>query len=233
MMTAGAAAWRRVRGGGDPHWANVVSYLRFNAADGSTSFDDERGANTWTAFGNAEMDDQFQLFGNNGILGAGDSIVCSTNWRLESQPFTLDISYRPDSISGNQTLFYNGTPDVSGNAGVLLRAISGNGLLFAMLGGTNVTATSVLTIGGWNRIRVCRDATNTRIYVGGTQVASGVQANGSNSAAFAARIGSYRAATFPDPLLGRVDEFRITMGVARTTSSSYVVESEQFPNFGP
>lgn len=217
-------------GATDPYWANVVSLLHFDSADGSSTFTDQVPGVTWTRNGAAQMDDQFQLFGNNGqFTGTGDDIVCNTNWRVESDDFTLDISYRPSSVLGNRTLFYNGNPAVSGNAGVLLR-VSATSLVFAMLGGTSVSSASgVITLDAWNRIRVCRDSTSTRLYVNGTQVASGVQADGANSTVHAAKIGSYRGTT-SDNLNGRIDEFRLTMGVARTTGSSYTVEASPFPN---
>lgn len=233
-MIPGIVAGHQVAGGGgtgDPLWANVAFYLRFNEADGATSFTDEKG-NTWTGFGGVQTDDQNQLFGNNLQMdGTDDYLECDSNWAVESTDFTLDIGYRPASVSGNRTLFYNGNPNDSGNAGVLLRATNGGGLLFGMLGGTNITAASVLTNDAWNRIRVCRDATSTRIYVGGSQVASGSQGNGANSASFKARLGRYRNGASNYPVC-RLDECRLTMGVARTTGSSYVVETSEFPTGG-
>lgn len=214
-------------GDADPYWSNVVSYLRFNAPAASTTFTDEVAGVTWSASGDAQMDDQSQLFGNNGLFdGNGDQIVCSTTWPLESQDFTLDMSYRPSTISGNRSLFYTGVPSAGGNVGVLLRATNGGGVLFAMLGGANVTAAGVFTVNTWHRIRVCRDVVSTRIYVDGALVATGVQRNG-NFTTFPARIGSYRGSDYLD---GRIDEVRLTMGVARTTGSSYVVDAGEFPN---
>jgi hypothetical protein len=85
-----------------------------------------------------------------------------------------------------------------------------------------VISPAIITAGTWYHVAVTRDTSNNyKIYVGGTQVASGANAF---SVTAATTIG------FPIPthryFKGYIDDFRATIGVARTIT----VPTTAFPN---
>lgn len=67
-------------GGGDPYWANVVSLLHMDGANGSTTFTDQKGK-TWTPNGNVQISTAQSVFGGSSAAfdGVNDSLSIASH----------------------------------------------------------------------------------------------------------------------------------------------------------
>lgn len=95
-------------------------------------------------------------------------------------------------------------------------------------GGVNI-ATSGITLSDatWRHIAVVRNGTTAKIYIDGTERASGIWAN--NLTANNLFLGAYYNGTTTNTMNGYMDELRITRGVARYTTN-FTPPSSEFPN---
>lgn len=181
MLRRGMMAQPSGGGGGDPHWANVVSLLHFDGANGSTTFTDEKGK-TWTASGNAQISTAQSMFGGASALfdGSGDfiSTADSTDWFLESGDLTLEFFFRPAAIGTRQ--FLCGQGDVGATSVRNFTEITAAGK-FRYITQNNssvvsITGTTTLVAGTWYHLAATKSGTTWRIFVNGNLEASTVDA---------------------------------------------------------
>lgn len=221
-------------GGGvatDPYFSSVKLLLHFDGSDGGTTFTDSStsanaatnsGASTGTGtvkFGTAalKLDVSFDY-----IYYPSNSVVL-----FGSGDFTMEgwLNYPSVSTSSKGLIAYTGT---SSTNFILSCGSSG-------LGGTDdklnywtssgvVVSTSTVTGGAWHYFAVTRSGTTLRVYVDGTLEATG---SDSQNHVGTLRIGSgYHSIDATSYL----DDFRLTMGVARYTGSSHTVPTAAHPD---
>lgn len=207
----------------DPFYASVASLMYF----GQEPFVDEKGL-SWTNNNGVSRDP------GEGMSGDGSARFSAGKWlsrpshpelTIENQDFTVEFHIKLVSTT-QQTVFSNNNQTATGH---LLRVTAGAGLLFGMLGKSpNITtATGVLSTSIFKHVAVCRDATSTRIYVDGVLEAEGVHPNGAIGSSATFTIGRYGTAT--DYLNAYLDNWRVTVGVARYTAN-FIPPNAPFPN---
>lgn len=226
--------------GGDPFFANVVSLLHFNGANGSTTFTDVTGR-SWSRVGNvARISTANSKFGGASLIldSAGDNYI-STALSSAFSPgpdFTCEAwIYRTGSSAQRDEIFVqNGLASaysigLATNASGILQCFiyNSSATLFLLVG------SSAVPTGQWIHVAMVKSGTTLRLFQGGIQLGTT-----SLSGSFAGTPigGSPIAAIGNNPSLtdrmfdGYIDDFRFTSGVARYTAD-FTPPTAQFPDF--
>lgn len=228
-IIAGAAIGGGGGGGGDPYWADVVALLNMDGADGSTTFTDSTGLRTWTAAGNAQIDDSL---GYNTALfdGAGDRVTTpyvqadfdwwTTDYTIEAwiNPTTmadwsyLDGAQRPAMIGcANPTSTTNYWSFGPRNDGALV---------FYYFNGSaqQVVSGATVSINNLRHIAMSKNSSGIRLAINGA-VTSATAVSGTPQSSTAGGVVLTLGQINNRSINGRVQAVRITKGVARYTSN--------------
>lgn len=189
------------------------SLLHFEGADGSTDIIDEWG-NTWTAAGNAHIEQDDKKFGSTSLYLDGTGDYIARTGKALGHVFSLDFWIKPTNVSAPKTYLMS-TPD---SYGIWLVHAATSGKLGLYLSDNSaswniayaVTSTNGVTPGGWNHIAITHDGSYFRVYLNGAkeiEVATGTRLNqvGPEST-----IGFRIGASYDGSLgvLGYIDEVR-------------------------
>ena len=223
----------------DSDFASVVLLLPMNGIKDSTVFPDESNSNVGvTSNGSTQtspgvvVSDVYPLFGNNAFFDGVDDYLSLTNpngdLTLGTANFTIEFwMYTSDNagnITNNATLFISS----GGNGPVLRYHNTYNSLAFGYegVGYDIIPSPAALPIENqWNHVAVVRDsATTTRLYLNGVVVGTSATSRDYTSPVFA--IGGTSAASYYS---GRIDDFRITSGVARYVGDPITVPTGPHP----
>ncbi len=207
--------------------------LHMDGADASTTFTDANNggsAHTWTANGDAQVDTAQSKFGGaSGLFdGTGDYVTTPdhADFTLGSGDFTIDCWFRVNA-AGGATLHLAGQMDAAATAttisfylkrdttNVMIGAVNVGGTTFGVVGTTQFT-NAVNT--GWHHLAFVRTGNTLKLFIDGVQeggdVAVAGAVNNSTNAVAVGRAGELAAS----PWNGWVDEFRLSVGIARWTS---------------
>lgn len=233
----GQGASGLVRIAGDPYWANVVLLAGFDGAQGSTSYTEESSYGRVATFaGGAAISTSGPLADTGSLLldGVDDFVSFPDDdvWRLGgstgTQPWTIefDLSMPPGTLGDSLTHHILGQLDnATNNRSWGISKASNNAFNIALsLTGNATTLLSLGTVSGMTadtryRYAIASDGTSIRSYRNGVFQAKiavpGVLFN-STAPLWLGRSGTGQYAP------GKLDEVRITVGVARyTTETSY------------
>lgn len=230
-MIPGIVAGIAVGGGGggtDPDFANVVSLIHFDGADGSTTFTDEIG-HVWTPTSPAEIStDQAKFGGSSGQFTAGTnsriSTPASADWDWGTGDFTIEAQVYFTST----TRFY--LMSLGGNDAAWIITPS-SGVVEVYGPGSYVlnTGSTPFSTGQWYAMRLVRSGDDWTVLRDGVVYAtvndSRAWGNSTQALSVAADLtGSAQT------LGGFVDEWRLTKGVARDAGGAYTPQAAPFPN---
>lgn len=204
--------------------SETKSLLHFNGTNASTVFEDESGK-IWTANGNAQLSTTGQKFGSAcGLFdGSGDYLSSPANpdFAFHTGDFTIDcwvnVAAFGDSfifssaINGELFFGFRGYNDIGiGRAGVAWDNVWLHGF----------------TTGSLVHIAITRSGTDLRMFVNGSQVGSTQTDTRDWQFDNTAYIGSQGTNFYFN---GRMDELRISKGVARWTANFTPPTSEYVP----
>lgn len=199
----------------DPGWSMVSLLLSFDGANGSTTITDKSSnANAISVFGAAAITTVDQKYGTGALnisnsAGAYVQTPASALFQFGTGDFTVEFWANPLSNQGNQGLFTFGAT----SSGLFLAIFNGNWMLgTAGSGGTNMGG----AVTGWQHVAVTRSGTSLRLFIGGAQK-GGTLTNSTNLSDNQLKIGYYFNTSYP--FNGRLDEFRVTKGIARYTTA--------------
>jgi hypothetical protein len=223
-------------GGTDPNFSSVVLRMGFEGTNGSTTFVDESAAaHTMTANGGAQISTAQQKFGAASMLNSAntDFVTSADNadWEFGSGDFTIEFFVRHST-----TVTASGYADhytASGNRAWTFYRSSNQMWFQCWVAGSSKTLTSTTvaaTAGTWYHYCAERSGTTLRMYRDGVMVASLTGVSGAvDNPTSALNIGrANNSSSFN--LIGNLDEFRITKGVARYASDSgFTVPTAAFP----
>lgn len=207
---------------------SIKSLLHFDGADGSTTFIDETGK-VWTANGDAQIDTAQSKFGGaSGLFdGTGDYVDTpdSTDFTLGSNDFTIDAWFQ-DNASGGAFRFIAGQTtggfgvefsfDLGLTSGDVLRLRVGQSAATVSVQGTTQFNNSTNT--GWHHVAAVRIGNTLKLFVDGVQEGGDVAISGAVNDSSANLFVGQRG----DGSLvwsGWIDEFRLSVGVARWTTN--------------
>jgi len=177
--------------------------------------------------GNAQISTSVKKFGTGSIYvpsGGGCALIPN------SQPLTLG--------TGNWTIEFWAYTDASGtkvymdllnvaNTVIYGEMYSIGTTLYWYRDGSNfITGTGALTANTWQHIAVAKSGTSTKLFVNGTQVGSTLT-DSFDYASARWEIGGRSNLTLP--IVGYIDDLRITNGVARYTAN-FTAPTAPFPN---
>ena len=216
--------------GGDPDFASVSLLLHCDGTNGSTTFIDSTGNNTMTAEGSAQVTTTGPKFGTGAMVCASGNRVRANAGSLfdfGTGDFTIEAQVNPDAGYGTAT--YNA---LIGS----LTTIYGWGLYVSNAGNVVFYNTNNLDIfgavsspGNWSHVAVSRASGTLRCFVNGTLSGSALTRTGAvNSVATYLGVGwDYNVGN--GYFIGKIDEVRVTKGVARYTSD-FTAPTQAFPD---
>jgi hypothetical protein len=206
--------------------------LHFDGTDlGTTITDSNAGgsAHTWTAAGNANTDTAIKKFGTAALLcdGVGDYVSTPdhADFVLGTSDFTVDCWFSCLGTTGGLygLLGQSDAVGLGGDQSFRIYRSAGNKIVSDVgIGGTLaavMTSTTSFTDAlntGWHHVAVTREGSTFRLFLDGVEEATATTSSAidnSTEALTVGRLGSYNA-----PWLGSVDEFRLSVGIARWTT---------------
>ena len=203
----------------DPYFSNVTLLIKFDGTSGSTTYTDSSPDNiSITSDGNANLSNSVTKFGTtSGYFNSGRTgRIKFTEIRFAdtNEDFTIETWFNPtngsvdgalcgSATSGNNQMFrFNG----GGTAGKVL--FYNNGPMFSYNGTTYFSSNT------WYHVAVTRENNVCKFFIDGVLQATN---NNFNKAINLDSIGTGYMRN--NSFIGYMDEFRITSGVARYTST--------------
>lgn len=211
--------------GGNDQYTKIL--LHFDGADGSTTITDYcAGAtpHTWTNHTGSISTSASKFGGSSYNCGAATGWVDtpdSADFTLGSSDFTIDCWFNRQGGDGTNRYMcgtFNGTQ--STRSAELLLAV-GNTCVFTVTNGstqTNVAGTTSITSTGWHHIAGVRTGNTLKLFVDGVQEGGDVSFSTSvNDSSLAYNVGRLPSGSYN--FYGYLDEFRMSVGIARWTSN--------------
>jgi hypothetical protein len=226
-VTASLAAGAASSGGVDPNFSSVSLLLHMDGSNGSTAFiDTSATAHSITVFGDAQVTTTSPKFGTGALLldGTGDYLSAPSHPSLTfgSGDFTIEAWVRFNTVSARQYIFSQ--RDTGGFALYLLA----DGRLGGLSPGSNSTtqASATMAVNTWHHVAFTRSGTSHNVWVDGVGSPTGTFSDSGESGT--SYIG-YRGSGTVELLDGRIDDLRITKGVARYTAT-FTPPTQSFPD---
>lgn len=208
---------------GDPYWASVVTLLKFEGTNGSTTLTDlSTKGKTWTVGGNAQISTAQAKYGSSCLLtGTTGHIQCTmgTDGAFGTGDFTMEGYGYGTNITAN-CLFYATNSTATFDYYLYNRAFN--------YGANQVTTqTMAWANGAWFHWAICRTGTQLEGWINGTRQ---FVATSSQNFSCDTRLdfGWYKPSSglFWNEYM---DEIRLTKGVARYTGATITVPTASFP----
>jgi len=186
--------------------------------------------NNLETVGNAQISTSVFKYGTGSMAfdGSGDYLYEPATQLLAwgTGDFTIEmwINTSTTTISGGASRTMWGTASASYQGQMYLEIGTGK-VVFGNTGSTFIKGSSNVANGSWHHIAICRSGSTCRLFVDGTQ-----EASGSNSVNYDAQptfIGAFGASD--GYFNGYIDDLRITKGYARYTSN-FTPPTAAFPN---
>ena len=200
--------------------------LLLNMADGQAI--DSAAQNNLTLYGNAKISTDQAKFGNTSLYldGSDDYLVVNNHRAYGTGPFTIEMFFRLDSVSGSRCL-YDDRPD--GASGDYISLIIASGAVNFYVGTTLKVDAGSISANTFYHIALCRSGTDTKLFLDGTQIGSTFSSDTTNYLNTGIlRVGTNRG--YNNDLAGYIDDFRISH-MARYTSN-FTAPSEPFADKG-
>lgn len=215
-----AAASRSTSGGGvtDPHWADVKLLMHF---DGSFA-DSGPAGRTAIVTGSPSATDSTSRFGTSGYFGGADVLEFDGVGTALDIPstgdWTLEMSVRFSEI--RTSILYQhaiGTGlyplQVRLNSDGKLQAL---GFDSSPTLAYSITSSTVASLNTWYVLGVRRSGSSISFWVDGVEIGSTSFSGGLFGSSLPVVVGAYSTTAYG--LIGRIDELRLTVGVARDMS---------------
>jgi hypothetical protein len=212
---------------GDPYWNDVSLLLHMDGSNGSTTFtDSSSNALTVTPSGDAQISTAQSKFGGSSLLldGSGDYITTSASSALAlgTGDFTVEFFVYRTSNNNDQGIFTFGATQ-SG----LFASMDGSTLGVGLLGGDpSAISGGTLSLNTWHHVAITRSSGSLRGFIDGVQFGSTVTET-TNLVDNILNIGYSYTSSYA--MIGNLDEFRVTKGIARYTAN-FTAPTAAFPN---
>jgi len=202
----------------------TTSLLKFNGTDGSAVFTDEIGS-IWTAGGNAQLDTAQKRFETASALfdGTGDYILGdgSGNFVFGTGDFTIDFWIRFNTIPATLISIYDHRPASGSGPYPLFYYDNVSGKLKYHDGVTDrITSTTTPIVLIWYHIALTKSGTSLKLFINGIQEGSTyTDSNNYGLGALRPAIGIHGPTLSSYPFNGWIDEYRVSLGIARWTAN--------------
>ena len=209
----------------DPFFSSVSALLHMNGANGGTSFpDNSLNAYAVTAVNGATTSTAQVKFGTASYPGGATARYLNihtdnTPFAFGTGDFTVEFWVRITATGGAQNLIT--LPGTSNS----IAYNTGTGVVYITGGITRITSTSTGT-NVWTHVAVARGSGTTRMFING--VVQGTTFADSTDYTAAGTLCQLGGST-GSALIGNIDDFRVTKGVCRYTTS-FSAPIAQFPD---
>lgn len=225
----------------DPYWVNTQLLLHFEGTNGTATFTDSSSANrTIAPQQQAQLSTaNFKFGASSGLFdGTGDYLsVAQSGLVLGANDFTIEFWMRTTAYC---TLMYKGTASTTAANDYYSWAHPINGVQFNFVVGSNNRSVTTggtfagnqnMCDGNWHNVAITRSGGTMRIFENGTLRGSDATlgTDSINNNLVNLGIGGPGNNLAVNDFSGNMDEFRITVGVARYTSS-FTPATKAFPN---
>jgi len=198
--------------------------LHMDGANAGTTFTDSSlTPKTITPLGEATTSTVDFKFATASLLTStigGLSTPAHADFNLGTSDFTVDFWINPTSLAGTNEGLYNQVTNgtdfttlyLNSNGAIQYRDFESNADQVTL-----TTGAGAIVTGSWQHIALVRNGNNWNIYVNGTS-----QASTTNAHSVATFTGSFQigyVSGYTNPVVGYVDEFRWSKGIARWTSN--------------
>jgi hypothetical protein len=207
----------------DPYWDNVVLFLKGNGENNSTNIiDSSPNPKIINRFGDTLISTAQSKYGGSSIYFDGNEDYLTTatgsDFNFSNLSFTIEFWLYRISVNGtNNRLFSTGE---GGSEKIILEF--GNSTLTCSLGfsGSFIAPVSTtISLSVWTHIAYVRDGNNFRLFKDGSLVSSNTSTYSIPNATSVV-IGAWLfSGSYSRFILGYIDSFRITKGVARYTAN--------------
>ena len=211
----------------DPDFSNVSLLLHMDGSNGGTTFtDSSSNAHSITAFGNAQVSTTDPKYGTGALLldGNGDYLQtpADADFAFGTGDFTVECWCYATVVSDNDGLFtFGGT-----SSGLFLALFNSGWWLGTAGGGGSYMGPATADLNTWRHVAVTRSGTSLRLFIDGVQKGSTLT-NSTNLTDNQLKIGYYFGTIYG--FVGKIDEFRVTKGVARYTAN-FTPPTAPFPD---
>ncbi len=214
-------------GGTDPNFANVKSLLHFDSTNGSTTFADVKGGNTWSIqSGSPTISTTQSKFGGSSlrIPDTGRNIISCTNASLVagSNDVTLEFWVYLNAISSYQ--YFTDSSDAT----TFITASSGGDVQLYANGGWRSLGCTAISATSWTHIAYVRSSGVWSGFVNGVKGSSTYSYSGQITASNKLCIGAQPVGG-ANGMNGYMDDFRLTIGTARY-SANFTPSASAFPD---
>lgn len=199
----------------------ISSLLRFDGANGSTTFTDETGK-VWTRYGNAQISTVQSRFGGASALfdGTGDYLqtLTSEDFNFGTGDFSIaGWLYWKTTVGSLQSFLSNNLATYTTGAVTLLVNGSNRRLQLSVYNlGTFQSPSSAVNIGEWTHFEISRAAGVLYMFINGEQVATRASPETINFALSGTLIGWARYNTYFN---GHLDDLVVLKGEALHTAN--------------
>jgi len=213
----------------DPDFASVSLLLHMDGSNGSTTFTDSSSNGfAVSVFGDAQITTTDPKFGTGALTldGNGDYLTLPANaaFQFGTGDFTVEFFVYRTSTALDQGIFTFGAANALSG---LFAAMDNANLEVGVLGGDPPQISGgTLSLNTWHHVAITRSGTNLRAFIDGVQFGSTVT-NSTNLTDDQLKIGYSFNTTFV--MTGKLDEFRVTKGVARYTAN-FTPPTAPFPD---
>ena len=215
---------------GDVYFPQTELLLPFDGANGATTTSDLSDSNISVTFnGNAQLSTAQSKFGGSSLYldgGTSSGVSIASNSGLSlSGDFTIEMWIKTSTTSSDtntRRIFQTGPLGAATDLGLILGNSS------ATFSGYISLHTSTWRINGsidaaddnWNHVAIIRSGSGVKLFVNGNQSGSTWTTSQDFSSGGSAGIDlGYNSANSVARYVGYIDDFRITKGIARYTSS--------------
>lgn len=211
----------------DPYWLNVKLLLGFNNNFADESFYNHGAP---SIVGSPAIRTDNSVFGGASAYFNGTSTFSfpdSNDWNLSNRKFTIEFWFRQsstglDNVVGQWVSAAGDLGWIIASGATLGFTVSTDGTNSFLITNSNATAANI-----WYAACIDFDGTTYRIYIGGVLQKSAVTPRTVWNSSLPLTFGG---GTGNKPYSGYIDEFRLTMDVARYASDAgYTVTTQPFP----
>lgn len=200
--------------------------LHMDGSNGGTVFTDSAaggGPKTWTAGGTGNTSTAASKFGGSSLAcGAGAGWIStpdSVNFTLGANNWTVDCWFNRQGGDGTRRIIFGQGSAAAGGSVIYMELDVANKLYgFSTTSGAAITGTTVITTTGWHHAALVRTGNTMKMFLDGVQEGGDVAVSGtlvdSTQNLSIGRLGDYAPLNWN----GYIDEFRLSVGIARWTA---------------
>lgn len=220
----------------DPYWSSVVALLHFDGSNGGAIVD--QTGKTWGAFAGAAINTSDKKFGTASLLLDGTADYLQTadhsDFAFGSGDWTVECFFKETTLGAFTQLVGQHSTAGESSSQFILYGASGVLSLAAYVGSTTyaITGSSSHSSGTWYHVAAVRDGGTLRLFRNGTSIGTVAISGSLNDVSEPVSLGALMGGGSPSGgyyMNGRIDDLRITKGVARYTAN-FTAPTAAFPD---